>query len=338
MVKLYTIALAFVLTGAATTANAATTFYLSPASGSYHKGENFEIGVLVDADSAINAVSGVINFPTQRLKVLDISKKNSIINFWVGEPSFSNAGELGNIRFEGVILNPGFTGTRGRVATVVFRAVSEGRSNVDITQSAILANDGKGTNLDASESGASVAVLPAQVLPSPSEAPLAIEAKPQVIFVQPLQIAQPEGTPFFWESLPKWVQVSLLLFVGLATIVFSLIILSFGAIVSFWLWSMLWQRRYVISSLLRRLAVIPKNVASETARSLGVAGAEFEGDVHYSVDRLAEEFRVVPYTNSFGTLVKQHLTSLGNIAKRFLTKSNRESPKREEFGDTEILP
>ncbi|OGG64134.1 hypothetical protein A3C18_02605 [Candidatus Kaiserbacteria bacterium RIFCSPHIGHO2_02_FULL_54_11b] len=135
MAKLYTIALIIFLASAAPATAGAAEIYISPPLGSHYKGENFEVNLLVNSDVAINAVSVVLNFPTQNLKVLDVSKKNSDLNFWVEEPSFSNTGTLGNIRLEGVILNPGFTGTGGRIVSVTFQAVGEGRPSINVSQS-----------------------------------------------------------------------------------------------------------------------------------------------------------------------------------------------------------
>ncbi len=126
-------------------ANAAT-LYFSPSSGSYSVGQNFSVGVYVSsADQAMNAASGVISFPQDKLGVVSISKSGSVFNLWVQEPLFSN--DVGTINFEGIVLNPGFTGSAGKIITVNFRAKSSGNAFLSFSSGSVLANDGRGTNI-----------------------------------------------------------------------------------------------------------------------------------------------------------------------------------------------
>lgn len=127
-------------------AASAATLYLSPASGTYTIGKNFTVSVRVNTSQAMNAADGVINFPTDKLTVVGLSKSGSIFNLWVQEPSYSNSGQLGNVRFEGVVLNPGFTGD-GKILDITFAAKSKGIANVTFASGSVLANDGQGTNI-----------------------------------------------------------------------------------------------------------------------------------------------------------------------------------------------
>ncbi|MDP3957902.1 MAG: hypothetical protein Q8Q36_00355 [bacterium] len=118
----------------------------SPMSASYNVGQTFPVRVRVSSTGeAMNAASGVIIFPEELLEVVSVSKTDSIISLWVQEPSFSNGN--GTVNFEGIVLNPGFVGTAGRVITVQFRAKSVGRAVLSFSSAAALANDGKGTNI-----------------------------------------------------------------------------------------------------------------------------------------------------------------------------------------------
>lgn len=293
----------------------AATLYLSPSSDSYYKGKNFEVHILVSSDAAINAVSGVLNFPTRYLKVIEISKKNSILNFWVEEPSFSNAGELGNIRFEGVVLNPGFTGTGGTIADVIFRADSAGSADISFTQSAILANDGLGTNILAGNSGAHVTVLPAKLIQEPAP-------QPQMIIVRELQQEKSSDLVLFWETLPTWVRVSIAISIGLSTIVIMLIVLSFGAMVLIWLWANIWHLKTQFLALLRLPAHVFKNFVFGVLRFLGMAEREIEEDFKYGLDQLLKEIKRAPQTLSFRSLVKNYFFSLGNVVKHVFRKNS----------------
>ena len=88
----------------------AASLYFSPSSGSYIIGERVSVNVYVSsADQAMNAASGVISFPQDKIEVVSLSKTSSIFSLWVQEPSFSNS--AGTVNFEGIVLNPGFTGS-----------------------------------------------------------------------------------------------------------------------------------------------------------------------------------------------------------------------------------
>lgn len=97
---------------------------------------------VVTPDQAMNATSGSLVVPAN-LTVNEITKQNSIINFWTEEPHTI----LNKIHFEGVALNPGYQGKSGKLFTVVTTAKKSGSFSVYLTDGAILANDGLGTNI-----------------------------------------------------------------------------------------------------------------------------------------------------------------------------------------------
>ncbi len=125
----------------------AATLYLSPGSGTYSTGKNFTVSIRTNtAGQAMNAADGVINFPTDKLQVIGLSKAGSVFNLWVQEPSYSNSGAMGNLHFEGVVLNPGFTGD-GKILDITFQVRNEGTGSVAFASGSVLANDGEGTNI-----------------------------------------------------------------------------------------------------------------------------------------------------------------------------------------------
>lgn len=124
----------------------AANLYFFPESAVKVAGTDFTVSVFVNSsEQAMNAVSGVIDFPVDRLRVVSLSKANSIVNVWVQEPSFSN--QDGKIRFEGIALNPGFQGGTGRVLAITFRPTAAGSATLKFSSGAVLANDGEGTNI-----------------------------------------------------------------------------------------------------------------------------------------------------------------------------------------------
>jgi len=124
----------------------AATLYLFPSSGSYTLGQTFTLTVYVSsADQAMNAASGVITFPADKLQVTSLSKISSIVSLWVQEPSFSNSN--GTINFEGIVLNPGFQENNGKIISITFKVKTAGTASLSFTSSSVLANDGQGTNI-----------------------------------------------------------------------------------------------------------------------------------------------------------------------------------------------
>lgn len=146
----------------------AASLYFSPSSGSYAVGQNFSVGVYVSSpDQAMNAASGAISFPQDKLEIVSFSKSGSIIGLWVQEPSFSNG--AGAMNFEGIVLNPGFTGKDGKIITINFRVKDLGLANISFSSGSVLANDGKGTNILSNLGNAQFSLNPATTGPQASE-------------------------------------------------------------------------------------------------------------------------------------------------------------------------
>lgn len=143
----------------------AATLYLSPSSGSYNVGQTFQVSVLVSSPGQpVNAYSGTISFTQQNLAVVSLPQTDSIVSFWVQQPNFLNT--TGQIIFEGVTFDPGFQGSSGRILTISFRAKAAGSVILSFTKSAVLAHDGKGTDILTSASGAQYNIRVAEVEPS----------------------------------------------------------------------------------------------------------------------------------------------------------------------------
>lgn len=146
----------------------AATLSLSPSSGSVTQGETVTVNVLVgSSDQAMNAASGIVAFPSDKLEVLSVSKAGSVATLWVQEPSFSNS--VGTVSFEGVVLNPGFTGASGKIVTITFRGKSEGVAKLSFSSGSVLANDGQGTEILTGSSGATLTVQKASSASSPAK-------------------------------------------------------------------------------------------------------------------------------------------------------------------------
>ncbi len=180
----------------------AASLYFSPSSGTYSTGRNFTVSIRVESSSSMNAASGVAIFPSDKLEILSVSKTGSIFNLWVQEPSFSNRD--GNVRFEGIVLNPGFVGD-GKLLSVTFRAKSSGEGGLNFSSGSVLANDGLGTNI-LSSLGAANFVISASAVSAPEEvvAPSRLPSKPLI----KQEVKNPDGEMILVrdsEATEKWV-------------------------------------------------------------------------------------------------------------------------------------
>lgn len=117
---------------------------ISPSSGSYPVGQSFTVTVKVSTpDKAANAFAGEVSYPVDKLKVVSISKTNSIINYWPTEPVAAG----GVVKYEGVSVNPGYTGSSGTLLQINFRTIAPGVAIVKFKSASVLANDGLGTSI-----------------------------------------------------------------------------------------------------------------------------------------------------------------------------------------------
>lgn len=144
MIATAAVAASLVLPTAARAAGAS--LLLSPAAGRFDTEKTFTVTVFVSSDEqAINAVQSTLQFSTELLEVVKVSKQSSIVTLWTQEPSVSSGGD--SVQFGGIIPNPGFTGNGGRVLAVTFRGKQRGEARVALTDASVLANDGLGTQV-----------------------------------------------------------------------------------------------------------------------------------------------------------------------------------------------
>lgn len=113
----------------------------------YAVGQTFPVTVLVStaAGESANAVSATLSYAPSQLKLVSISTSPSIISMWPAAPTYSNTS--GSADLEGIVLNPGYSGQGGTVATLMFKAVAVGSATISFSQASVLANDGQGTNI-----------------------------------------------------------------------------------------------------------------------------------------------------------------------------------------------
>ena len=158
----------------------AASLYFFPSSGSYSVGRSFTVSVYVSSPSqAMNAVSGIITFPSDKLQVTSLSKAGSIVSFWAQEPSFSNI--TGTITLEGVVLPAGYIGSNGKILDVNFAAKSQGTASLNFSSGSVLAHDGQGTNILAGLGSASYTITGVTTTKAPSTTQTTIPKTPKAV-------------------------------------------------------------------------------------------------------------------------------------------------------------
>jgi len=140
------------------------TLSVTPGTGVYTAGQTFTTRITVNtAGEKVNAAEGTLSFKSTELSVVNVSK-GSVFNLWTAEPSFSNS--AGTVTFSGG-TPAGYSGSAGTVLSVTFRAKNAGSPRVSFTDGAVLAADGRGTNVLTSMNGASYTITAASVAPAP---------------------------------------------------------------------------------------------------------------------------------------------------------------------------
>ncbi len=136
---------------------------LIPSQKEVEIGKQFSVAVVVQSPSqAMNAVSGKLNI-NGGASVSAVGSQQSIINFWTTEPRTFGK----QVHFEGIVLNPGYQGNNGKLFTLTLTARKEGIVTFDVSEGAVLANDGLGSNIIGELSSVAVKVVPAPVIAYP---------------------------------------------------------------------------------------------------------------------------------------------------------------------------
>lgn len=149
----------------------AADFFTSSNKTQVNEGETFDVSVYINSDgSAINSAEGTMSFPSDVVNVVSVNNAGSIFPIWVEQPNYSNTS--GSISFNGGVPNPGYTGSRGYVAKVTFKAKKTGTAAITFGAASIYSNDGSGTDVLKKKSGVSVLVKATEVVPVVKDEPI----------------------------------------------------------------------------------------------------------------------------------------------------------------------
>ncbi|TSC94030.1 MAG: Uncharacterized protein CEN87_699 [Parcubacteria group bacterium Licking1014_1] len=153
--KYYILVFAFLFVLLAHSASAAV-IYILPEQGNFSRGETISIDVKIDSEGeSVNAAQAKINWTASALEFVEASKDGSAFNFWIEEPVSSSASN--SISFTGGTAK-GISGAALQVFKIKFKAMGAGTAEISISDAAVTASDGKGTNVLSKVKGASYRV------------------------------------------------------------------------------------------------------------------------------------------------------------------------------------
>lgn len=185
------------------TASAASLFF-APTTGAYGVGNEIAVDIKIDSEGVgLNASQATIRFPKDILEVKSVDKAGSTFNFWLEEPTFSNTD--GVISFIGGTPY-GVSGASLQVAHIVFTTKGSGGAPLTITDAAVTASDGTGTNILSKTKDAVFTVSPTTVTPNPA---IPSVVAPNTIVPVPVQIVR---KPAPASGLPKSPAVTIALY------------------------------------------------------------------------------------------------------------------------------
>ncbi|MCC6563659.1 hypothetical protein IT087_02095 [Candidatus Uhrbacteria bacterium] len=130
--------------------------------------QEFEVAFYLDTqEDDLNAMEGVLAYPTDLLELKEIRDGSSIINFWVDRPTLDQS----PVTFSGIIPG-GYRFPKGLVLSFVFKAKKDGAGVVHIEKARALRNDGLGTEAPLTLAFSSVMVSAAPKVPAPAVTPM----------------------------------------------------------------------------------------------------------------------------------------------------------------------
>lgn len=165
----------------------AATLSLLPSATSFKIGDQFTVDMQIDSGGTnINAAQATVDFPAGMLRLVSVSKAQSVFNFWVQEPTFSN--DAGTMQFIAG-TSSGISGNALEVLQMTFQTTGAGTAAISLSDPTVTANDGKGTNVLSNVQGASVTIS-TSVSSAPSPSPAASTA-PTAPAPAPVVLPQP---------------------------------------------------------------------------------------------------------------------------------------------------
>ncbi|MBU4480220.1 hypothetical protein KKG48_02140 [Patescibacteria group bacterium] len=127
-----------------------------PEEENFSLGQEFFVDVKLNTnDDSINAVQSTVTYPKDKLEAIGTEKLDSVFNFWAEEPIiFNDKGVLGFIGG----TSKGASGDSLQILRIKFKAIGVGIAEIGMYDSAVTANDGKGTNVLSSVKNTTISI------------------------------------------------------------------------------------------------------------------------------------------------------------------------------------
>jgi hypothetical protein len=158
-----------------------------------------DVAVLVTINSEgqdVNTAQATISFPVNLLEVTKIDQTDSVFSFWLQQPAFDNT--KGTITFVGGSVN-GFNGPGLKVMHLAFRVKGSGTGKLGVTDGAITASDGTGTNVYTTAKGLDITIPTT----ADFQAVKLVQSQKQVTLAKSLPVMPIIDVPFYPDST-KW--------------------------------------------------------------------------------------------------------------------------------------
>lgn len=171
---------ALIILAISTKPTEASILKLIPGTKNIGVGQEAVLNIIIDTeDVSINATQATLYFPPAVLQVIGVDKAGSVFNFWVEEPTFSN--DAGTVNFIGG-TSKGVSGSSLQILKVRFKTVGAGTANLSVSDAAITASDGKGTNVLETTHGATIQVgVSGAILSPPTPSSPEVEQPQKVV-------------------------------------------------------------------------------------------------------------------------------------------------------------
>ena len=151
----YAFSFLFVIAAIASIATVSSTkgsyIKIVPSNNEVEVGTQFTLKVYVYADAPINAIDISVMYPEGSIEVLGIDKGDSVVTLWTEEPFVKN----GAVILRGGTYKRGFVGEH-LIATINVKAKIAGSAQFVAGDVILLAGDGKGTNVKADTTRATI--------------------------------------------------------------------------------------------------------------------------------------------------------------------------------------
>lgn len=142
----------------------AAKLFLVPSNISVSVGNTVTVSVFVDSEGvAINSAEGNLLILGNLFDVVSINKDASLFTLWIAAPAHDGNN---TISFNGGLPSPGYSGSNGKLFSVILRAKAVGVATPTLVNGAVRANDGFGTDVLSGVSGATVTITQPAVPPS----------------------------------------------------------------------------------------------------------------------------------------------------------------------------